>query len=155
MREEQRTLERRRQRAGTLFGKEIRQADVARKLKVTRTAAHYWYTAWKKNGTAGLASTGRPGSKPWLTEAKKHQVERALLKGPQAFGYATDLWTIERVTRTIKQVAKVSYAPRSAWHVLGTLGWSCQKPEQRSRERNEKAIAYWKRVTWPAIQKRG
>ena len=141
--------------AGTFFGKGTRQADVARKLKVTRTAAHYWYTAWKQNGTAGLASKGRPGSKSWLTEAKKHQVERALLKGPRAFGYATDLWTIERVTRTIKQVAEVSYAPRSAWHVLGILGWSCQKPERRSRERNERTIAYWKRVTWPAIQKRG
>ena len=148
-------LEGRRLKAGKLFAKGTRQAEVARRLGVSRTAVHYWYTVWKKKGKAGLASTGRPGSASWLTEAKKRKVESALLKGPQAFGYTTDLWTIERVTKVIKRVANVSYAPRSAWHVLGTLGWSCQKPERRSRERDEQAIAHWKKMIWPQIQKKG
>lgn len=155
LREEQVVLERRRLKAGKLFENRTKQAEIARKLKVTRAAVHYWYTAWKKKGKAGLVSQGHRGNGSWLTEAKKRQVEQALLQGPQSFGYGTDLWTLDRITKVIKQVANVCYAPRSAWHVLGVLGWSCQKPERRSRERDEHAIAYWKKMTWPAIKKRG
>lgn len=153
--DERKTLEQRRLKAGKLFAKGIMQAEVARCLKVSRTAVHYWYTAWEKKGKAGLISKGTPGTKSWLTEAKKAKVERALLKGPKVFGYATELWTIERITTVIRQVANVSYAPRSAWHILGILGWSCQKPERRSRERDEDAIAHWKKTIWPQIQKKG
>jgi transposase len=87
--------------------------------------------------------------------AARQRIEEALLRGPRVFGYATDLWAIERVSAVIKKVARVRYAPRSAWYVLGSLGWSCQKPTARARERDERAIARWRKMTWPAIQKSG
>jgi len=39
--------------------------------------------------------------------------------------------------------------------LLTTLGWSCQKPERRAVERDEAAIARWKRYRWVAVKKRG
>jgi hypothetical protein len=33
------------------------------------------------------------------------------------------------------------------------MGWSCQKPEKRARERDEEAIAGWRQMDWPRIKK--
>jgi transposase len=38
--------------------------------------------------------------------------------------------------------------------LLGRLGWSCQKPERRALERDDEAIARWKRYAWIAIKKK-
>jgi hypothetical protein len=38
--------------------------------------------------------------------------------------------------------------------LLGQLGWSCQKPERRALQRDEEAIAHWKRYVWPQVKKR-
>jgi hypothetical protein len=34
------------------------------------------------------------------------------------------------------------------------MGWSCQKPERRARERDEEAIAAWRKNDWLRIKKR-
>jgi transposase len=57
----------------------------------------------------------------------------------------TDLWTLPRVTELIHQHFGVRYHPAHGWKALTALGWSCQKPERRAVERNEAAIARWKR----------
>ncbi len=33
------------------------------------------------------------------------------------------------------------------------MGWSCQKPERRARERDEKAIATWRKERWVEVEK--
>jgi len=48
----------------------------------------------------------------------------------------------------------VSYDPSGVWHVLRRMGWTCQKPERRARERDEEAIAVWRQVDWPRMKKR-
>jgi transposase len=79
---------------------------------------------------------------------------RLLLKGAGACGFSTDLWTQRRVAQVIQREFGVRYHPHHLWRVLIGLGWSCQKPETRARERNEPAIAHWKRYHWPHIKKR-
>ena len=148
-------LERRRKKAARFFEKGKTQSEVALKLGVTSEATRQWYDAWKKRGIKGLQSKGAPGPRPKLTPAKTQKVIKALLKGPQASGYATNMWTLKRIAAVIKKVAHVSYHQGHVWHILGSLGWSCQKPKTRAKERNEVAIRTWKRVIWPAIKKRG
>jgi len=145
----------RRRRAAKLFQKGYSQAEVARWCGVSKEAARKWYDIWKRKGTKGLTTSKKPGPVPKLTDAKKKRVIHALLKGPQSFGYHTDIWTLERVATVIKKVARVPYHHRHVWRVLLSMGWSCQKPETRARERDEKAIKYWREVTWPRIQKKG
>lgn len=145
----------RRRRAAKLFTKGYSQAEVARQCGVSREAAREWYDTWKRSGIKGLGIIKKTGPSPRLTESGKKKVEQALLKGPRAFGYYTDLWTLERVAETIQKVAHIQYHPRHVWRVLLSMGWSCQKPKSRSRERNEQAIRNWVRYTWPRIQKKG
>jgi transposase len=148
-------LEQRRKKAAQLFAKGRNQVDIARCCGVTPAAVNKWHKTWKRKGVAGLKSRGKPGPKPRLTEAKRTRVRNALLKGPTAFGYATEIWTLERIARVIKKVAGVPHHPGHVWYILQEMGWSCQKPETKAKERDEAAIKYWKEVTWPAIQKRG
>jgi transposase len=77
-----------------------------------------------------------------------------LAAGPLRAGYRTDLWTLGRVAELIDGEFGARYHPAHVWKILTTLGWSCQKPERRAVERDEAAIARWKREAWPRIKKR-
>lgn len=148
-------LEQRRLKAVQLFKKGETPSEVGRILGVSHEGARLWKLAWEKEGIRGLKSKGKPGPKPQLTEAKKEKIQQALLKGPQVFGYATNIWTLKRISEVIKRVAKVKFHPGYVWYILGSMGWSCQKPKVQSKYRNEKKIHTWKKKVWPEIKKRG
>lgn len=147
-------MERRRQRAARLFEKGWAIAEVSRHLEVARQVGYRWHQAWQSGGTAALASKGPAGPKAKLGETQTQSIVAALLKGPAAYGYKTQLWTLPRVADLIEDLTEVRYHPGHVWRVLGSLGFSCQRPERRAIERDEKAIAHWKRVTWPKIKKK-
>lgn len=146
--------ERRRLKAAKLFAEGHTQAEIARIFKVSREAVRKWHDGWKRAGAAGLRSAGNPGPKPRLTPAKLARVEQALLKGPAAYGYATQLWTVGRIAAVIHKVAKVSHHPSYVWKLLTAMNWSCQKPETRAAERDEAAIRHWQKATWPRLKKK-
>lgn len=148
-------LEKRRLKAGERFREGRTQAWVARYFSVSTATTNAWHKAWKQDKKGGLLSKGRSGRPPKLTKKQLERVEAALLKGPKAHGYATDLWTLERIAKLTKKLTKVSYHKGHVWKILGDLGWTSQKPETRARERNEKKITRWVRREFPRIQKKG
>jgi transposase len=147
-------LEKRRQQAGRLFTKGHSAPEVARRLGVARQVAYRWKDSWKAGGGAALKSKGPAGPKSKLTPAQMKEVTAALLAGPKAHGYKTALWTLPRVALLIKDLTGVSYHPGHVWRLLGESGFSCQRPERRAVERDEPAIARWRRLVWPALKKR-
>src|SRR5262249_386482 len=68
-------------------------------------------------------------------------------------GYETSLWTCARVAHLIEDEFGVAYHPGHVWKILDDLGWSCQRPVVRARERNEEAIRRWRSVRWSATKK--
>lgn len=146
--------ERRRLKAAKLFKQGCSQAEAARQLQVSREAARQWYNIWKKKGASGLKSLGKPGPKPRLSVDKINLVEQSLLKGPTAYGFTTQIWTLKRIAAAIKQMTGVSYGTTRIWQILLALNWSSQKPETRAIERNEAAIQHWVKATWPRIKKK-
>ena len=146
-------LKARRMKAGQLFEQGHPQAEVVRRLGVSRPTAHRWYQAWRRQGRAGLRGAGRAGRRPRLSTASRRRLVAALLEGPAAWGFRTDLWTLERVGQVIGRTCQVSYSVPQVWRVLRQLGWSRQRPDRRARERNEAAIRGWVRGCWPRIKK--
>jgi transposase len=146
-------LERRRLRAMRLFEKGETQASVARRLGVSRQTALRWAQAWSRDGAEGLRAAGRAGRKAKLSSEQRDQIEQALLEGPAALGYVTELWTLPRIADLIERITGVRYHPGHVWRLLRELGWSLQKPTTRARERNEAAIARWRKLRWPALKK--
>jgi transposase len=149
-----RGMERRRLKAAHLFEKGITQAEVARRLGVSRQAVHVWFVHWDKGGKRALSGAGRAGRKPRLTGAQLRVVEAALLKGPQANGLEAELWSLPRIAEVIAGLTGVRYHSGHVWRVMRTLGWSAQKPQSKARERDENAIYHWKTRTWPAVKKK-
>ena len=146
-------LERRRLTAVRLLARGRSQAEVARQLGVHRQSVYRWQQQLARQGRAGLKYPGRAGRKPKLTAAELRRLERLLRAGPGASGYVTALWTLERVAEVIERAFGVRYHPGHVWRVLRRLRWSCQRPVGKARERDEKAIAHWKKVRWPEVKK--
>lgn len=155
-RERQQARERRRLRAGRLFVQSVPQAEIARRLGVSRAAVCQWHAAWEADGTDGLKSRGLGGPVPRLTTNAQKEVGHLLRKPASSFGYTTDFWTLERIAAVIRRETGVRYHPGHVWKLLRReLGFSWQKPETRARERNEREIRRWVREDWPRIKKGG
>jgi transposase len=147
-------MERRRKRGARLFEEGYSAAEVARRVGVSRQATSRWKETWMRGGATALASKGTAGRKPRLDGKQRRQIINALMKGPLARGYRTNLWTLPRVALLIKDLTGVSYHSGHVWHLLRALNFSCQRPSRRALERDESKIAHWKRDLWPRLKKK-
>jgi transposase len=145
-------LQERRMEAARMFAHGATQAEVARTFGVSPQAASIWYRRWRQGGEPALRGAGRAGRRPRLSQAELEAVDQALGKGPEAFGFDTDLWTLARVAAVIERLTGVAYHPGHVWRLLRRLGWSLQRPARRARERDEAAIARWRAQEWPRIK---
>lgn len=147
-------LERRRRQAIRLLKAGNTLSAVARAVSASVSSVFRWDETYRKKGLTGLRPRPTPGRPPKLSLSQKKRLTTVLVKGPLAAGYRTDLWTLQRVAQMIRKQFGVAYHPCHVWKLLGSLGWSCQKPERRALQRDEAAIAHWKRSRWPHIKKR-
>ena len=146
-------MEARRKHAAKLFAKGVSQADVARELDVSRQSVSRWHEAWTRGGVKELKGAGRAGRRPLLDSADLALIEKALRRGPKASGFATDIWTLPRITEVIATLTGVSYHPGHVWRIMGQLGWSPQRPTRRALERNDEAVDEWVATRWPQVKK--
>lgn len=145
-------METRRREGMRLLSQGLTQSEVARRCCVSRTTALRWQrqrqtvrvTAWKRR------PLGRPSK---LTPADKKQLEQSLLQGAQFHGFLNDLWTLPRVAELIHRQTQVRLHPGHVWRLLGKMGWSVQRPSGKATQRDDAAIARWKKYTWPALKK--
>ena len=147
-------LEVRRKQAARLFAAgRLTQAEIARRLEVTRTSVHRWHAAWCRGGTTALRRAARAGRRPRLERSDLPILDRALRAGAATWGFPSDLWTLPRVARVIREITGVEYHPGHVWRILRDLNWSRQRPARRAKERDEKAIKRWVAQDWPRIKK--
>lgn len=147
-------LEHRRLRALELLKAGHGALWVSRKIGCARSAVYAWQEAFQKQGEDGLKAKPAPGRPIRLNPGQRKQLARILLSGATKCGYPSEMWTARRVTEVTERRFGVHYHPNHMWRLLRSLGWSCQKPIKRARERDEAAIEHWKRHTWPHIKKR-
>lgn len=149
---EDRALQRRRMRAGRLLLRGVPQAEVARRVAVTRTTVSAWNEQLNCGGLQGLRR--RPRGRPsGLDGRQKVELVRLLKDGALAQGFATELWTLRRVGQLIAEKFGRRYSESQVWRILVGLGFSSQRPTGRALERDEVAIRHWKRKRWPALKK--
>jgi transposase len=146
-------LQQRRRDAARLFAQGVRQADVARRLRVSRQSVSRWFQAWQEQGEAGLTQAGPAGRPPRLSGEQRARVDAELRKGPGAHGFETQLWTLTRVAEVIEKTTGVRYHPGHVWRLLRDMGWTRQRPARRAAERDDEAIARWIKEGWPRIKK--
>jgi len=147
--------ENRRFQAVKLSEKHLSQSEIADRLNVSRQAIHKWLNRYQKKGLASLRSTKSEG-RPAKVQFKviKHELPRILNKGAMAYGYPNDVWTTVSVRSVMQKELNVSYHRDHVRKLLHRLDYSCQKPERRAVERNERKIRHWIRNIWPDVKKK-
>ena len=146
-------LEQRRRHAVAMLRRGVKAAAIARALRVSLVSVGRWRAAARRGGVKALAARPAPGRPPKLSPARRRQLLHLLARGPRRHGFGNELWTLGRVGEVIYRRWRVSYHPSQVWRILVGLGWSCQKPQRRARERDEARIARWRRVDWPRIKR--
>src|SRR2546427_9115545 len=67
-----------------------------------------------------------------LGPRQRRRLVKLLLKGPQAHGYRTQLWTTARIAEVIRREFGVHYHRDHVGRLMHSLKWSPQKPETRA-----------------------
>ena len=148
-------LERVRREAVALHAQGLSSAQIAQALDRSPRTVQKWLAKARQHGIEALAAKLHSGAKPKLSRQQREGLRKQLLKGAQAHGFSTDLWTAARVQQVILQRYGVKFHVNYLPELLRSLGFSRQKPVRKARERNEAEIERWKGTTWPRIKKSG
>jgi transposase len=121
-------LERRRLAAAQLFSKEESDAEVARRVGVSRESVRRWRNQVKLFGSPnGLRKALRAGRKSKMDSDDLHRLEAILRRGPRRQGFPDDRWTLDRISRMILKEFKIFYcAGHIAWILHKRLKWFYQ-----------------------------
>jgi len=130
------------------------QEAVAERLQVSLSSIKRWKKAFQQGGLAALAPKPRKPARRRLSMSQGERLRQILIAGPLVAGFSTDLWTCRRVAEVVRREFDISYHPDHLGRILHDLGFSPQKPQRRARERDEAAIARWRREDWPRIKKK-
>ena len=129
-------------------------AEVALVVGVARQTVYTWKRLLDEGGIDALRAVPEPGRPAQLDAAQLAAVRAVVLQRPTEHGFGTELWTLKRVGAVIERMHGVRFGQTQIWRILGSLGFSPQKPEKRAIERNEDAVRHWKRRTWPGLKKK-
>jgi transposase len=141
-------------RAARLLLSGVTPAEVAKRVDAPRQTVYRWLGVLQTDGIDALRVMSKGGRPAQLDESQLEALRELVLVGPQAAGFGTDLWTLKQVRQLISRKFGVTFSEVHVWRLLGQLGFSSQKPEKRAKERDEAAIAHWRRVTWPRLKKK-
>jgi len=131
----------------------LTQAEIARRVAVSRAAVTQWKRCFEEQGVRGLRRrmpTGRPSH---LLPAQWDQLLRLLRRSAVTAGFETERWTLPRVAAVVARAFGVRYHPRSVGRALRARGWSPQVPRAQARERDDALIEAWLKRDWPRIKK--
>lgn len=129
-------------------------AEVAVAVGVARQTIYTWKRLLDEGGIDALRAVPERGRPAQLDDGQLEAVRAAILQSPTEHGFGTELWTLKRVGTVIERMHGVRFGQTNVWRILGSLGFSPQKPEKRAIERNEDAVRSWKHSTWPALKKK-
>ena len=148
-------LEARRRRAMKLLSEGWLVKEVALAVGVSRQSVGTWRRLAGKQGARSKALAAKPQHVPQcrLTKSERAKLVRLLRAGPRPSGYDADLWTTARIVELVEQEFGVVYHPDHLGRLLHGLGFSCQKPERRSKEQDPQAMQAWREKEWPRIKK--
>lgn len=129
-------------------------AEVADRCGVAVRTVEDWVKRYRKEGVGGLITKPIPGKPPRLSDEQKGKLREAVLKGPEACGFDTGVWTSPMLAGWIKKKFGVTLSASQVRRILHALGFSVQYPRQVLSKADREAQARWIRVEWPRIKKK-
>jgi len=126
--------------------------QVAEAYGVNRTTLFRWLRRFNIDGQHGLQRRVGSGRSRLLAALDMEAINDIVLEPASVFGFETDLWTVGRLRRVIREQYGVTVSLDTVWRRLREAGFTYQKPERRYFEVNEEAREEWLRVDAPRIR---
>ena len=126
--------------------------EVAKRFRVSRMSANRWRRALAAGGRAALASKGAGGARCKLARAQLDVLAAVLEAGPAAQGWEDQCWTLARIAELVRRRFQAEDTLAGLDLLLHRIGWSVQFPARQAAERDEAAIAAWRREVWPVVK---
>jgi transposase len=126
--------------------------QVAEAYGVNRTTLFRWVRRFTSEGRRGLERRLGSGRPRLLTALDLEAINDLVLEPASVFGFETDLWTVGRLRRVIREQYGITVSPDTVWRRLREAGFTYQKPERRYFEVNEEARDEWLRTAAPRIR---
>ena len=86
-------------------------------------------------------------------ELTEHELRTKILRGAMAYGFETDLWTVNRLRRVIFDEFRIRLSKNTIWRRLRDAGLTYQKPEREYYEIDEATRKKWLRYEVPKIRR--
>ena len=146
--------EKRRRHALKLAKQGWKQKEIAVALDVSNGAVSQWLKVSKQEGKSGLLARAHTGRPPELGIEEKQLIPEYLSHGAESYGFQGEVWTCRRVRKMIEIEFGVSYHKSHVARLLKELKWTPQQPVERATQRNEEAIADWRKHVWSDMKKK-
>ena len=150
---------------GTHFAAEVREraalavvggmmiTDVSAAYGVDRKTVSRWVAKFRNDGSEALSRKAGSGRPRKLEELTEDEIRGIVLQGAIAFGFETDLWTVSRLRRVIRDEFRIQLSKNTIWRRLRVAGLTYQKPEREYYEIDEETRKKWLRYEVPKIRR--
>jgi transposase len=142
-----------RERAVEAVQNGIAKSTVAQAYGVSRLTIYRWLDRFEKDGTEGLERQPGSGRPRKLEELTEEELKVIVLQRASDFGFETDLWTVGRLRRVIREQYEIDLSDNTVWRRLREAGLTYQKPEREYYEIDEATREAWLANDVPEIRK--
>lgn len=140
--------------AANMIDQKMKPVEIAKLLEVDVQTVREWKRRYLKGGRAALAARRTPGRPAELSASQRQLLAEMLLKTPAECGFEKYLWTQQLIADLIEREFGVSYHHDHIGVILKQMGFTHQKPQPLSRERDEARIEAWRARDWPTLLKK-
>jgi len=131
----------------------IPKSTVAQAYGVSRLTIYRWLDRFERDGTEGLERQPGSGRPRKLEELTEEELKAIVFQRASAFGFETDLWTVGRLRRVIREQYEIDLSDNTVWRRLREAGLTYQKPEREYYEIDEATREAWLANDVPEIRK--
>lgn len=129
-------------------------SSVSATLGVDRRTVSRWLAKFREKGLDALKRKSGSGRPRTLEELTEYELRSRILQGAMAFGFETDLWTVNRLRRVILDEFQIRVSKNTLWRRLRDAGLTYQKPEREYYEIDEASRKKWLRYEAPKIRRK-
>ncbi len=142
-----------RERAVAAVQHGIPKSTVAESYGVSRVTVYRWLDRFERDGTEGLERKPGSGRPRKLEELAEDELKAIVFQKASVFGFETDLWTVGRLRRVIREQYEIDLSANTVWRRLREAGLTYQKPEREYYEIDEATREAWLAHDVPEIRK--
>lgn len=112
-----------------LRARRMHPKDITGTLGVTKRSVERWVKAYRAYGVEGLKRRPRLGRRRRIGEAQRRLIAEVALKGPRAFGYLKNEWSVRLLARHLTKDLGIKISRAHVWRILHELGIVYKRPK--------------------------